>query len=111
MAYTISEKVYIGGMIVIFCMILMGCVFMAYAVSVWARNRKEDRIAYETAMAEKRAAMKNDQIKSWTDLLTVKDSQIDSLERDLRELKWKYNMTQKLLETSERERLNGGNKN
>lgn len=105
--YTISERVFIGGLSVLFCMITIGFVALIYVVSIWAKNKYHERIAYADKRSTEYELRNEKERKEWSMLLGIKDKRIDELTDKLNIMTRKYQITKALLEKSERERLHG----
>ena len=108
MAYTISEKVFIGGLSVMFCMIVIGFVALIYSASIWAKNKRNERIEYAEMRQQEISARANHEREEWMELLKIKDEKISSLTAKLNETTRLYEINKQLLEQSERERLRHG---
>ena len=105
--YTISERVFIGGLSVLFCMITIGFVALVYSVSIWAKNKRNEWRAYADMRSAEIEARNEKKQEEWSMLLSMKDQKIDELTNSLNSMTQKYQIAKKLLEKSERERLHG----
>ena len=104
MAYTICEKVFIGGMALLFLTVLIILVFLVYAASFWLKNKREERRIYLRNQQLKAAARSEQERQEWTSLLAMRDQEIASLKEQVSTLTRSVDMTRKLLETSEAQR-------
>jgi len=105
MIYSMTDKVFIGGVVLLFFIALMQGGFMIYALWMWISNRREQRVA-ETIRAEQREKIRAaNEVHEWTRLLNEKDEKIRQLNVEIHSLKTKKNRAEKLLEKSESERL------
>lgn len=105
MVYSLTDKVFIGGVILLFFIALMQSVFTIYALTIWITNKREQR-SMELIRDEQREKIRAvNEVHEWTALLNEKDNKIRQLSIENAELKNKKNRVTKLLEKSEKERL------
>lgn len=108
MVYSVSEKVFIGGLSLIFCIVLIGFTALIFSISIWAKNKKLERIAYKDHREANAIARHERDREEWMGLLGMKDDKISELTGKLNVMTRKYQMTKQLLEQSEKERLGHG---
>lgn len=106
MIYSMTDKVFIGAVTLLFFIALIQSSFMIYALSIWLKNKREQR-TMELIRDEQREKIRAiNEVHEWTTLLNEKDNKIRQLTIENTELKNKKNRVTKLLEKSEKERLN-----
>lgn len=105
MIYSLTDKVFIGGVVLLFLISLMQCSFMIYALWMWLNNRREQRIAENIRDEQRERIRASNEAHEWMRLLYEKDDRIKQLEQENTELSNKKERVVKLLEKSEEKRL------
>lgn len=59
MTYTICEKVFVGGMALLFLTVLIILGFLVYAASFWLKNKREERRVYLKGQQSKQLCDRN----------------------------------------------------
>lgn len=104
MAYTVCERVFIGALGLLFCLVALTTTALILMVSYWYKNQKDRRCRdhkKEQAKVIERADADREQ---WQALLGERDQQINRLLDQLAILTSALDRTKKLLEASEKER-------
>lgn len=90
---------------VLFVTVLIGGTFAANAASVWLRNRREERDARERAQEARQNDFAERERDRWVELLAEREGRIEALTAEVARLTRLNEISSRLLETSERERL------
>ena len=105
MIYSLTDKVFIGAVTLLYFIALMQSAFTIYALKIWLTNKREQR-TMELIRDEQRERIRaTNEVHEWTALLNEKDNKIHQLMIENAGLKNKKNRVTKLLEKSENERL------
>lgn len=105
MIYTFTDKVFLSGLVALFFIVVIAGVFSLSALSIWIKNRREERNEITLRAARRNEDRREVERTEWCALLQEKDNRILSLMNECSEWKRKYVMTSQLLEKSETERL------
>lgn len=105
MAYTVSEKVFIGGLGLLFCLISISTLALILTASYWLQNRKDARSRAHKKEEARIIQRADAERMEWSQLLTERDSQINKLLDQVATLTTALDRTKRLLEVSEAQRM------
>ena len=101
MTYTVCEKVFIGALIVLFCLIVIVMTALILAASFWFRNQQGKRSREHKREQDRVIARADEDRKAWQALLAERDAQINRLLDQVAQLSQSLDRTKLLLNKSE----------
>lgn len=102
--YTVTDKLLLVAIGVLFLMAIILCVFSANLAAAWLTNKREERKSMRTAYAKKTEARADADRTQWMQWLDDKEKRCTQLELECGELRRRLERTVDLLNVSERER-------
>lgn len=105
MIYTMTDKVFIGGVVLLFFIALIQGGFMLFCLSMWIKSKKELKNLEDLMAIEREKIRATNEVHEWAVLLNEKDDKIRQLNSEIHGLKTKKSRTENLLKVSESERL------
>ena len=101
MSYTVCEKVIVGSLSVLFCLIAITTTALVLASSFWFKNQQGKRSREYKKEQDRIVARADEDRKAWQALLAERDKQIDQLLAQVASLSGALSRTKALLEKSE----------
>ena len=101
MSYTISEKLFVASLGVLFCLVIVAMVALIMLGSYWIRNQ-QNKLSREHKRDQDRIIARADQDRQqWSALLAERDKQIDRLLDQIAQLSQNLDRAKVLLGKSE----------